>query len=74
MLLQSYTPTRSKVGKVEIVQRTAMADLKKRLETWDHHATVLAGPYGSGKSTVLETSLTGQQGIIVVSPFSSSLR
>ena len=49
----------------EVAERGIMKAIRRRILHWKQHATIIAGPFGSGKSVALEEALRGRQGVYV---------
>ncbi|CAJ1385410.1 unnamed protein product, partial [Effrenium voratum] len=48
----------------EVIQRPVMGTIRKRIESWQQHATIIGGRYQSGKSVATEEALRGVRGVV----------
>ena len=48
----------------EVIQRPVMETIRKRIESWQQHATIIGGRYQSGKSVATEEALRGVRGVV----------
>ena len=49
----------------EVAERSITDDIRRRILHWNHHATIIAGRFGSGKTVALEEALRGMQCVYV---------
>ncbi|CAJ1447529.1 unnamed protein product [Effrenium voratum] len=48
----------------EVIQRPVMGTIRKRIESWQQHATIIGGRYQSGKSVATAEALRGVRGVV----------
>ncbi|CAJ1341030.1 unnamed protein product [Effrenium voratum] len=48
----------------EVIQRPVMGTIRKRIASWQQHATIIGGRYQSGKSVATEEALRGVRGVV----------
>ena len=63
-MMEPYKPKKKKKKK-PVVHRKIFDEIKDRVATWNSHATIVAGRYGSGKSVAVREALQGVQGVFV---------
>ena len=61
-MMQPFSP---QTKKEEVVNRTIIDAIRARIAGWRDHATIITGPYGSGKSVALEEVLRGVRSVLV---------
>ena len=61
-MLQPFPP---QTKKENVVNRDIINDIRKRIEDWRRHATIIAGRYGCAKTVALEEALRDMQGVYV---------
>ena len=62
---QMMKPYEPKKKKEEVADRNIIQRIAERIEKWHHHATIIAGRFGSGKSVAVEEALRGLRGVYV---------
>ncbi|CAE7458601.1 unnamed protein product, partial [Symbiodinium pilosum] len=61
-MMQPFSP---ETKQEKVVGRGIIEDIRRRIQEWDQHATIIAGRFGSGKSVALAEALRGMQGVYV---------